>query len=67
MEPGQHALLNDAYRALRDTLQRTEYLLRLEGLKIGKSTPARQECRPPAACDLLEEVFELNMQSKRCA
>jgi molecular chaperone HscB len=57
------ALLNDAYRALRDPLQRTEYLLRLEGLKIGEEhagkgkSPNRQ---PPA--DLLEEVFDLNMQ-----
>jgi molecular chaperone HscB len=57
------ALLNDAYRTLRDPIQRTEYLLQLEGLKIGEKhagkgkSPDRQ---PPA--DLLEEVFELNMQ-----
>ncbi|WP_263356541.1 Fe-S protein assembly co-chaperone HscB [Acidicapsa ligni] len=57
------ALLNDAYRTLRDPLQRTEYLLKLTGLKIGEENsgsgkaPDRQ---PPA--DLLEEVFELNMQ-----
>jgi molecular chaperone HscB len=57
------ALLNDAYRTLRDPLQRTEYLLKLTGLKIGEEnagsgkSPDRQ---PPA--DLLEEVFELNMQ-----
>ena len=58
------ALLNDAYRTLRDPIQRIEYLLKLEGLQIGeeniqkdKSAERRQ---PPA--DLLEEVFDLNMQ-----
>jgi molecular chaperone HscB len=57
------ALLNDAYRALRDPLQRTEYLLRLEGLKIGEEHAGKGKSadrQPPA--DLLEEVFELNMQ-----
>jgi molecular chaperone HscB len=57
------ALLNDAYRTLRDPIRRVEYLLRLEGLKIGeehagKGKPADRQ--PPG--DLLEEVFELNMQ-----
>ena len=57
------ALLNDAYRTLRETLPRTEYLLKLEGISLGeensgKSKPANRQ--PPA--DLLEEVFELNMQ-----
>jgi molecular chaperone HscB len=57
------ALLNDAYRALRDPLQRTEYLLKLEGLKIGEENSGKSKSpdrQPPA--DLLEEVFELNMQ-----
>lgn len=49
------ALLNDAYRVLRDTVTRTEYLLKQEGFDIGeqrsKDVPA----------ELLEEVFELNM------
>jgi len=57
------ALLNDAYRALRDPLQRTEYLLKLEGLKIGEENSGKSKAadrQPPA--DLLEEVFELNMQ-----
>src|SRR5277367_1600317 len=57
------ALLNDAYRALRDPIQRTEYLLRLEGLKIGEENAGKNKSadrQPPA--DLLEEVFELNMQ-----
>jgi|SRR5579859_849518 len=57
------ALLNDAYRALRDPLQRTEYLLKLEGLQIGEEHAGKGKSadrQPPA--DLLEEVFELNMQ-----
>lgn len=57
------ALLNDAYRTLRDPIRRTEYLLQLEGLKIGEENSGRNKTadrQPPA--DLLEEVFELNMQ-----
>lgn len=49
------ALLNDAYRVLRDPLARTEYLLKLEGFDIGEQ---RSKDVPP---ELLEEVFELNM------
>jgi molecular chaperone HscB len=57
------ALLNDAYRTLRDPIQRTEYLLKLEGLEIGEEHAGKGKSvdrQPPA--DLLEEVFELNMQ-----
>ena len=57
------ALLNDAYRTLRDPLQRTEYLLKLEGLQIGEEHAGKGKSadrQPPA--DLLEEVFDLNMQ-----
>jgi molecular chaperone HscB len=57
------ALLNDAYRTLRDPLQRTEYLLKLEGLEIGEEHAGKGKSanrQPPA--DLLEEVFDLNMQ-----
>jgi molecular chaperone HscB len=57
------ALLNDAYRVLRDPIQRTEYLLKLEGLKLGEENAGKNKSadrQPPA--DLLEEVFELNMQ-----
>jgi molecular chaperone HscB len=57
------ALLNDAYRTLRSPLQRTEYLLKLEGLQIGEEHAGKGKSadrQPPA--DLLEEVFELNMQ-----
>ena len=55
------ALLNDAYRTLRDPLPRTEYLLKLEGLEIGEEHAGKGKTRQPPA-DLLEEVFELNMQ-----
>ncbi len=48
------SLLNDAYRTLREPVQRTKYLLSLEGYKEAEKKS------PPA--DLLEEVFELNMQ-----
>jgi molecular chaperone HscB len=57
------ALLNDAYRTLRDPLQRIEYLLKLSGLQIGEENSGKgknAKRQPPA--DLLEEVFELNMQ-----
>jgi molecular chaperone HscB len=57
------ALLNDAYRTLRDPIQRTEYLLKLEGLEIGEEHAGKGKSanrQPPP--DLLEEVFELNMQ-----
>jgi molecular chaperone HscB len=59
----QTSLLNDAYRTLKDPIARTEYLLKLEGivLEAGKAEDgAVKESRVPA--DLLEEVFELNMQ-----
>jgi molecular chaperone HscB len=59
----QTSLLNDAYRTLKNPVARTEHLLRLEGvvLEAGKSedgTPKDSRVPP----DLLEEVFELNMQ-----
>jgi molecular chaperone HscB len=57
------ALLNDAYRTLRDAIQRTEYLLKLSGIQIGEENSGKSKSadrQPPA--DLLEEVFELNMQ-----
>jgi molecular chaperone HscB len=60
------ALLNDAYRTLKDPLHRTEYLLKLEGAEIGEEHAGKDRkgqsdpSRVPA--DLLEEVFELNMQ-----
>lgn len=62
--------LNDAYRTLKDPITRTEYLLRVQGVQLEEqSQAATEEARrtggvkkqvvPP---DLLEEVFELNMQ-----
>jgi len=57
------ALLNDAYRTLRDPIRRTEYLLKLHGAEIGEEHSGkdrRDPSRVPA--DLLEEVFDLNMQ-----
>jgi len=60
------ALLNDAYRTLKEPLHRTEYLLKLEGAEIGEEHAGKDRknqqdpSRVPA--DLLEEVFELNMQ-----
>lgn len=62
--------LNDAYRTLKDPVARTQYLLEMEGVKLEEqSSAATQAARssgeekkqvvPP---ELLEEVFELNMQ-----
>jgi molecular chaperone HscB len=66
----QSSQLNDAYRTLKEPIKRTEYLLRLEGVELEEqSKTATEEARatgqvkkqvvPP---DLLEEVFDLNMQ-----
>ncbi len=54
------SLLNDAYRTLKDPVRRTEYLLKLEGIVSADQGGDKKEDRVPA--DLLEEVFELNMQ-----
>ena len=48
------ALLNDAYRTLRDPVSRVGYLLALEGVR--KEGEVKQQAPP----DLLEEVFALN-------
>jgi molecular chaperone HscB len=66
----QSSLLNDAYRTLRDPITRTQYLLQLEGIALEEQSKsatdqaratgeAKKQIVPP---DLLEEVFELNMQ-----
>jgi molecular chaperone HscB len=57
----QASRLNDAYRTLKSPLERTKYLLRLEGVQLEDAgeTGNRNSKVPP---DLLEEVFELNMQ-----
>jgi molecular chaperone HscB len=49
------SILNDAYRVLKDPIQRAEYVLRQEGFPAGEQ---RNKDVPP---ELLEEVFELNM------
>ena len=62
--------LNDAYRTLKDPILRTQYVLALEGVEIEEqskaateaaraSGTAKQQIVPP---ELLEEVFDLNMQ-----
>ena len=61
------ALLNDAYRTLKEPIRRTEYLLKLHGAEIGEEHAGKERrkhemgaSRVPA--DLLEEAFDLNMQ-----
>jgi molecular chaperone HscB len=64
------SLLNDAYRTLRDPIARTEYLLKVEGVQLEEQSKAatdrarqtgeeKKQVVPP---ELLEEVFDLNMQ-----
>ena len=66
----QSSLLNDAYRTLKDPIPRTQYLLTLEGVELEEQSKAatdaarasgteKKQIVPP---ELLEEVFELNMQ-----
>jgi molecular chaperone HscB len=66
----QSSLLNDAYRTLKDPITRTQYLLTLEGVELEEQSKAatdaarvsgeqKKQIVPP---ELLEEVFELNMQ-----
>ncbi|MGD1094664.1 MAG: Fe-S protein assembly co-chaperone HscB [Bryobacteraceae bacterium] len=45
------ALLNDAFRTLRNPITRAEYFLKERGIELSKDAPP----------ELLEEVFELNM------
>jgi len=66
----QSSLLNDAYRTLKDPIKRTQYLLHLEGVELEEqSKTATEQARATGAMkkqivppDLLEEVFELNLQ-----
>ena len=66
----QSSQLNDAYRTLKDAILRTQYLLKLEGVDLEEQSKAatdaaraaggeKKQVVPP---ELLEEVFELNMQ-----
>lgn len=62
--------LNDAYRTLKDPVSRTQYLLKLEGVQLEEQSKAAtdearasgQEKKQVVPPELLEEVFELNMQ-----
>jgi len=62
--------LNDAYRTLKDPISRAEYLLRLQGVQLEEQSKAATEAARKSGAvkkqvvppDLLEEVFELNMQ-----
>jgi molecular chaperone HscB len=63
----QASLLNDAYRTLKNPLDRTKYLLKLEGVQFEEdrgTNPDKNPSKNPSGvpADLLEEVFELNMQ-----
>jgi molecular chaperone HscB len=61
----QSSLLNDAYRTLKEPVARTAYLLKLEGVRIedeNSETRDLQTKQNRVPADLLEEVFELNMQ-----
>ena len=62
--------LNDAYRTLKDPISRTQCLLQLEGVQLEEQSKAAteqarasgQEKKQVVPPELLEEVFELNMQ-----
>jgi molecular chaperone HscB len=64
------SLLNDAYRTLKDPISRTQYLLKLEGVELEEQSKAATEAARTSGTEkkqivppeLLEEVFELNMQ-----
>src|SRR6201992_2372508 len=66
----QSSLLNDAYRTLKDPIARTQYLLKLEGVELEEQSKAATEAARASGTEkkqvvppeLLEEVFELNMQ-----
>lgn len=66
----QSSLLNDAYRTLRDPVQRTQHLLALEGIELEEQSKSATEAARVSGAEkkqavppeLLEEVFELNMQ-----
>ena len=62
--------LNDAYRTLKDPILRTQYLLSLEGVELEEQSKSATEAARTTGAEkkqlippeLLEEVFELNMQ-----
>ena len=66
----QSSLLNDAYRTFKDPVLRTQYLLKLEGVELEEQSKAATDAaratgeqkKQVVPAELLEEVFELNMQ-----
>jgi molecular chaperone HscB len=66
----QSSQLNDAYRTLKDPILRTQYLLKLEGVELEEQSKAATDAarttgeqkKQIVPAELLEEVFELNMQ-----
>jgi molecular chaperone HscB len=66
----ESSLLNDAYRTLKDPILRTQYLLALEGVELEEQSKAATDAarasgeqkKQVVPAELLEEVFELNMQ-----
>jgi molecular chaperone HscB len=58
----QASFLNDAYRTLKNPLERTKYLLKLQGVQFEEDRGAGNLNPSKVPADLLEEVFELNMQ-----
>jgi molecular chaperone HscB len=66
----ESSLLNDAYRTLKDPILRTQYLLTLEGVELEEQSKAATDAARASGgqkkqivpAELLEEVFELNMQ-----
>jgi molecular chaperone HscB len=62
--------LNDAYRTLKDPVLRTQYVLSLEGIELEEQSKAATDAARASGgekkqlipAELLEEVFELNMQ-----
>ncbi len=58
----QSSQLNDAYRTLKNPVTRVEYLLEITGVRINENNANKQTDAPRVPADLLEEVFELNMQ-----
>jgi molecular chaperone HscB len=66
----ESSLLNDAYRTLKDPILRTQYLLTLEGVELEEQSKAATDAaratgeqkKQIVPAELLEEVFELNMQ-----
>jgi len=66
----QSSLLNDAYRTLRDPIARTQHLLSLVGVELEEQSKSATEAARTSGAEkkqivppeLLEEVFDLNMQ-----